>query len=260
MRAFHPYDEEKETQGLSIRDQIASLESLARIDAELRRLDDELAQDRGTLENLRSEQKDLEEKLAADRDRIAEMEKLRMDLVTEARQMGTQVERSREKLSRSRNEREANAAQREVEELRKLQRDREEEAKKLSTLVDEAKKSVAEVEAQLEAVTSELAEKESPLASNLGGIAKERETKAQERAALAAKVPSLTLRRYEQVRQRKGTGLAQAKDGICQACHISLPPMLVQQLMRNEAFDQCPNCKRILYWPPPPMPSPTAEP
>lgn len=174
--------------------------------------------------------------------------------------MGTQVERSREKLSRARNEREANAAQREVEELRRLQRDREDEAKKLATLVDEAKKSVTDVEAQLEAVTTELAEKESPIASHLGGVAKERESKAKERATLAAKVPSLTLRRYEQVRQQKGTGLAQARDGICQACYISLPPMLVQKLMRNESFDQCPSCKRILYWPPPQVNSQTAEP
>jgi len=245
---------------LSIRDQIASLESLARIDAELRRLDDELAQDRGTLDKLRGEQKELEERLTDDRTRIAEMEKLRNDLVAEVRQMSSQLERSREKLSRSRNEREINAAQREVEELRKLQRDREEEAKKIATLVDEAKKSIAEVEAQLAAVTAELAEKESPLSSHLGGVAKEREAKAQEREQLAAKVPSLTLRRYEQVRQRKGTGLARATDGICQACHISLPPMLVQQLMRADTLDQCPNCKRIIYWPLPTVTSPTAEP
>lgn len=234
---------------MSIRDQIASLESLARIDAELRRLDDELAQDRGTLDSLRAEQKRLEEKLEADGASVSEMEKVRMDLVTEARQMSSQLERSREKLSRSRNEREANAAQREVEEVRKLQRDREEEAQKLASLIDAAKKSQAEIEAQLGAVLEELSEKEAPISSHLGGVTKEREDKAKERAVLAAKVPSLTLRRYEQVRQQKGTGVARASEaGICQACHISLPPMLLQKLMRNEALDQCPNCKRILYY------------
>ena len=245
---------------MSIRDQIASLESLARIDAELRRLDEELAQDRGTLEKLQAERSELEERIAADRARIQEMEKLRLDLVAEARQMGSQVEKSREKLTRARNEREANAAQREVEELRKLQRDREDEAKKLGTLVEEAKKSLAELTAQLEVVSTELAEKESPLSSHLGGIAKEREAKAKEREAIAATIPQLTLRRYEQVRQRKGTALTQAVDGICQACHISLPPMLVQKLMRGDSLDQCPSCKRILYWPLPTATSPTAEP
>lgn len=244
---------------MSIRDQIVSLESLARIDAELRRLDDELAHDRGTLDSLRAEQKSLEEKLAADRTRITEMDKVRGDLVAEVRQMNGQLERSREKLSRSRNERESNAAQREIEELRKLQRDREEEAKKLSTLVDAAKKSVEELEAQLKSVVDELTEKEAPISSHLGGVKEERETKAVERAALAAKVPSLTLRRYEQVRQKKGTGIAKAVDGICQACHISIPPMLLQKLMRSEVLEQCPNCRRILYYQAPMVASPNAE-
>lgn len=233
---------------MSIREQIASLESLARIDAELRRLDEELAQDRGTLDSLKGEQRKLEEKLAQDRASIVDMDKVRMELVTEVRQMNVQLDRSREKLSRSRNEREANAAQREVEELRKLQRDREDEAQKLSGLTDAAKKSVEEIEAQLKSIAEELAEKEAPLSSHLGGIAKEREEKASERAALATKVPSLTLRRYEQVRQQKGTGLARTSDGICQACHISIPPMLLQKLMRGEVLEQCPNCKRILYF------------
>lgn len=235
---------------MSIRDQIASLESLAQIDAELRRLDEELAQDRGTLDSLTSEQKSLDEKIAEDRARIGEMEKLRAELVGEVRQMNAQIERSREKLSRSRNEREVNAAQREVEELRKLQRDREDEAQKLLTLIDTAKKSVDELEARLKSVGEELAEKEAPLSSSVGGITKEREAKAEERALLAKKVPSLTLRRYEQVRQQKGTGIARTTDGICQACHISIPPMLLQKLMRGEVLEQCPNCKRILYFQP----------
>lgn len=234
---------------MSIRDQIASLESLARIDAELKRLDDELAQDRKILDTLKGEQQSLDEKLTADRARIAEMDKTRVDLVTEVRQMSSQLERSREKLARSRNEREVNAAQREIEELRRLQRDREEEAQKLSSLTEAAKKSVAEAEARLDAIQSELAEKEAPISSHLGGISKERDDKAQERSSVAAKVSSLTLRRYEQVRQQKGTGLAKTTEGgICQACHISLPPMLLQQLMRGEVLDQCPNCKRILYF------------
>ena len=55
------------------------------------------------------------------------MDKTRTELLAELRQMTQQIDRSREKLSRSRNERESNAAQREVEELRKLHRDREED-------------------------------------------------------------------------------------------------------------------------------------
>ena len=67
--------------------------------------------------------KGLEERLKADREMLAAMERTRSELMTEVRQMTQQIDKSREKLGRSRNERESNAAQREVEELRKLLRD-----------------------------------------------------------------------------------------------------------------------------------------
>jgi hypothetical protein len=60
------------------------------------------------------------------------MDKTRGELIQDVRNMSQQLEHSREKLSRSRTERESNAAQRELEELRKLVRDREDEIGKLT--------------------------------------------------------------------------------------------------------------------------------
>jgi len=58
----------------------------------------------------------------------------------------------------------------------------------------------------------------------------------------------MTLRRYDQVRLRKGNAIAKTIDGTCLACHMRLPPMLFQKLMRGDALDQCPSCARILYY------------
>jgi predicted nucleic acid-binding Zn-ribbon protein len=236
---------------LSLRDQIVSLEALAAIDADLRRLEEQLTEERGTLANLKSELRKLDEKLSIDRASLVEMDKTRGELMTEVRQMGTQIERSREKLSRSRNERESNAAQRELEELRKLQRDREDEINKLSLLSDSAKKSIDETEGQQKKIADELGGRESDISKKLAEAVQERDGKLVERAKLAAAVQPMTLRRYEQVRKRKGNAIAKTIDGTCLACHMQLPPMLFQKLMRGDAFDQCPSCARILYYEPP---------
>jgi len=111
--------------------EIEALESLAVLDAELRDLSEQHTQEEKILTDKKAQAKSLEERLSRGKQSIDEMEKTRGDLVGELRQMGMQVERSREKLSRCRTEREANAAQREVEELRKLYRDREIELEKL---------------------------------------------------------------------------------------------------------------------------------
>ncbi len=233
---------------MSLRDQIASLEALAACDAELRRLEDQLAEERGILANLKSELRKLDDKLVTDRASLAEMEKTRSELNTEVRQMTVQIERSREKLSRSRNERESNAAQRELEELRKLQRDREDEINKLTTLSESARKTIEETEVAQKKIADELGGRESDISKTLAAAVKERDAKLVERARLTATVQPMTLRRYDQVRLRKGNAIAKTIDGTCLACHMRLPPMLFQKLMRGDALDQCPSCARILYY------------
>jgi predicted nucleic acid-binding Zn-ribbon protein len=236
---------------LSLRDQIVSLEALAAIDAELGRLEDQLTEERATLANLKGDLRKLDEKLVTDRTSLTEMEKTRSELTTEVRQMTAQIERSREKLSRSRNERESNAAQRELEELRKLQRDREDEINKLATLIEAAKKTIEETESQQRKIAEELGGRESDISKTLAEAVKERDSKLVERGRLASAVQPMTLRRYEQVRKRKGNAIAKTIDGTCLSCHMRLPPMLFQKLMRGDAFEQCPSCARILYYEPP---------
>ena len=41
-----------------------------------------------------------------------------------------------------------------------------------------------------------------------------------------------------------------ATGGICNGCHIGVPPMMFQQIIRREELFQCPNCQRILYYAP----------
>ena len=128
---------------MSIRDQIAFLEELSSIDVELRRVEEQLEKHHKGLSGMQSELRSLEERLKIDRETAAAMDRTRNDLVTELRQMTQQIDRSREKLQRSRNERESNAAQREVEELRKLHRDREEELDRLNLAADAARRARA---------------------------------------------------------------------------------------------------------------------
>jgi predicted nucleic acid-binding Zn-ribbon protein len=236
---------------LSLRDQIVSLEALAAIDADLTRLEDQLTEERATLANMKGDLRKLDEKLLIDRASLGDMERTRSELSTEVRQMTAQIERSREKLSRSRNERESNAAQRELEELRKLQRDREDEINKLATLIDAAKKAIEESESQQKKIAEELGGRESDISKTLSEAVKERDAKLVERGRLASAVQPMTLRRYEQVRKRKGNAIAKTIDGTCLSCHMRLPPMLFQKLMRGDAFEQCPSCARILYYEPP---------
>src|SRR3954468_6068092 len=230
--------------------QIEALEELAALDAQLRDLNERFSKDQKSLSDKKATAKSLEDRLSRGKQSLEDMEKARGDLVGELRQMGIQVERSREKLSRCRTEREANAAQREIEELRKLYRDREIEVEKLDGFLEQARVDMQQVTAERDALLAELSSVEGDTVGRLAqGDAAVAEKEAI-RAGLVANVPPALYRRYEMIRGRRGTAISSTTDGTCSACHMRLPPMLFQGLTRENKFEQCPSCNRILYYRP----------
>jgi len=236
---------------VKIAPQIEALERLAELDAELLTLDGVLGQEREALDKRRAQLSKLDEKIAVSKASIADMERTRNELHTEARQMSAQMERSREKLARCRTEREVNAAQREVEELRKLYKDREGEVEKLSQLSEQARGEADATTKERDAIASELGSSEGDVTTKLAELERDAGGKRKLRGALVEKVQPVLFRRYETIRKRRGSSIAHTTDGTCSECHMRLPPMMFQKMMRGDDFDQCPSCARILYYRPP---------
>jgi hypothetical protein len=244
---------------VSIREQIALLEQLQSIDTNIRRLEEHLEKQRGGLSGLQVDLKDLEARLGTDRETVVAMEKTRNELATEARQMQNQIERSREKLQRSRNERESNAAQREMEELRKLHRDREDEAERLRGMIEQARVSIDSSDAKRTSIAAQLEGTQEGVQSSIGELSRERDENLAARATVVAKIPSMLYRRYESIRTKRPVAIAKTHDGTCLGCHLSVPPMMFQKMRQQDNFEQCPQCRRILYYVPPPSPEAPAD-
>jgi hypothetical protein len=233
---------------VSIQAQIDALENLSALDQDLDKLEAELSEEREALGGKREQLQQFEAKLRGIRAGVTEMERTRNDLLTEARQMSLQMERSREKLARSRTEREVNAAQREVEELRKLFRDREIETQKLAGLIEQAQTDQEATVAQRDALAAALGSSEGATETRLGQLERASATRRESRESAAKAVSPTLYRRYQAIRKRKGDPICHTIKGTCSACHISLAPMMYQVLRRGEAFDQCPSCSRIMYF------------
>lgn len=237
---------------MSMREQIVQLEELAVIDEKLRRVEDQLKSRKESLHGLRSSLQDLESRMGTDRESVTVMEKTQKDLHAEIRNLLQQIERSREKYSRSRTERETAAAQRELEELRKLVRDREDEMERLNNVAQSARTTIGDNDVKATGVRAELDGTSEGTLGIINDLEKEK-TELQERRATTAKLlPPVLYRRYDAVRARRPRAIASTHDGTCNGCHIAIPPMMYQKIQRQEEFDQCPNCRRIIYYAPPP--------
>jgi len=70
----------------------------------------------------------------------------------------------------------------------------------------------------------------------------------RERTTIAAAITPKVLSEYERIRKgRAGVAIAEAIDGRCSKCHITLRPQFLQELKRGDAIMVCESCKRMLY-------------
>jgi predicted nucleic acid-binding Zn-ribbon protein len=233
---------------LSNTDQIRALEELAAMDAEVKALEEKLAEGRGVLESLKESLKKLDERLQTDRATVAAADKHRNELHIDIRTMTQQIEHSREKLNRSRTERESQAAQRELEELRKLVRDREEEIQRIDGDTALVRAQVETTEAEHKKIGDELAAKEGDIQAKVNQLDADRQERGGGRDGIVKRLPPQLYRRYEQIRGRRGAAIAQTTDGTCNKCNMALPPQLYHRLRREPLIEQCPSCNRIIYF------------
>jgi len=73
-----------------------------------------------------------------------------------------------------------------------------------------------------------------------------------ERQAVASTLSEDVRELYERVSKRRGTGVAEVRDEMCQVCHLKLRPQMYVDLKRQDEIMQCPGCSRILFYEAPP--------
>jgi predicted nucleic acid-binding Zn-ribbon protein len=49
--------------------------------------------------------------------------------------------------------------------------------------------------------------------------------------------------------KQSGIAVSAVENGVCQVCHMNIPPQKFIELQRDEDIMQCPHCRRFLYWP-----------
>jgi predicted nucleic acid-binding Zn-ribbon protein len=69
-----------------------------------------------------------------------------------------------------------------------------------------------------------------------------------ERDKISASVRPDVLKRYGNIRIRKGLALAPVSNGTCRGCNMNIPPQLYNVLQRGNSVETCPYCHRIIYW------------
>ena len=106
-------------------------------------------------------------------------------------------------------------------------------------------------EAEAKKIQDEISAREGDINSALTSLETQRAGKQSIRDEIIKQLPPALFRRYDAVRGKRGSGIAQTTDGTCKACNMSLPPQLFHRLRREPMIEQCPSCQRLIYFVPP---------
>ena len=233
----------------TLREQLLALEELAKSDLAWRQIDVELGDVDAHLTATRSDVDRIRDLLDRERQQLTDAQRLKQTHVDELAAIDEKSQRSKRRQEVARNNREMEAMTREIEVLKKEREERTAEAARLDEVVSAVGKQLAQHEEDFKGLTDMLATEEAEAVTAREALLARKELHQGARKGLTGRVKPEILRIYQIVLNRRGTAVAECKDGICRGCYMATPPQLYNVMLRAEKIIQCPNCQRILLPP-----------
>ena len=231
---------------------LEKLVRLHQVDSDLRRVESELA----ALPRLRQE---IDDRLAGERSRLdtakAALEgSLKARKQNEASVQDLETKRSKYKgqLMEVKTNREYTAVLHEIEGVERDIKAREdvilEEMERAEALGQDVKRE----EADFKPVEADAKTGKANLDARAATLGAEAQRLGKERDEVAASVPEESLALYRRVAKQRGTGVAEAREGMCQSCHVRMRVQIWVEVRKNDQILQCESCSRIVFYEPPP--------
>jgi len=160
------------------------------------------------------------------------------------------IARSKSRMSEVKTNKEYQAILKEIEDIKKDIASKEDSALELMEKIEALGRQVKDLEKDLAAQRRKLEENRQKLESESAQL-KERldyleglQQKVREKLE-----PELVKRSDFLFKKQAGIAVAAVENGVCQVCHLNIPPQKFIELQRDDAILQCPHCHRFLYWP-----------
>lgn len=177
-------------------------------------------------------------------------QKMRRAVEQEIADLENKLKRSKTRMTEIKNNREYQATLKEIEELKRDIDDKEDQLlgcmENLETLKAEVTALESEVQSRRESVEQE---KEQLQRQSEQISAKLARLEDMEQEVVQQLEPEVLKRWQFLVERQGGTAVAAVEHGVCQVCHLNLPPQKFIELQRNEQIMACPHCRRFIYWP-----------
>jgi predicted nucleic acid-binding Zn-ribbon protein len=230
-----------------LKEQLQLLLELQKIDLRVKELTGVIKALPDKLRPARQDLAKLEAMLADEKARLAEAEALRAQREDTIKNEEELLRSARTKLQASRHGKDFAAATREVDNRRRSISEREDEVLSIIEAIDKSRWNVESHDKDVEALRSQLSRDQETIDAQIRELEVEIVACSSGRDELRVKVEEKYLRLYETAISKRGYAISPVLRGVCQGCHMALPPQLNNILARMETLESCPRCLRLIY-------------
>ncbi len=167
----------------------------------------------------------------------------------EIRELENQLSRRKRRLLEMKNNREYQACLREVDNIKREIKEKEDQLLELMTSLEALNEEIQSGEKELELRKEEYERRKGELEKKAVELDKKLKAFDVERKKISKKIDPGLLKKFNFIKdKRNGIAVAPVDNGVCQVCHMNIPPQTFIELQKNEKMHNCPNCQRFIYW------------
>ncbi len=188
--------------------------------------------------------------LESEKQRLEESRQQQRSIEWEVGDLVNKLTTNEEKLysGKIKNPKELNSLQHEVDGMKARRTQIEDRALEIMSQVELAIASIATKNSELKKLKSEWRRQQKELSSEQERLKVVVSDLKQKWQTLASTIDPQAVEFYLERRGKKGVAIAKVEQGVCRACHISLPTTELQKA-RSRNLVQCGSCGRILFLP-----------
>lgn len=201
------------------------------------------------IQKLEDEVRVMESQFKADEDQIEAFRKDRRVLEREIQELDGKIEKSSTKLTQVKSNKEYTAALKEIDDLKTIKFQTEEKAIQIMETAEELEKKCKGQKETLKTLKDKCEKDMEEIKKDLLDLERNLEALEKERNQLCSDFDQSLLKKYLFLRERKGgLAISSVVTGVCQTCHMGIPPQKFNELIRGSDLMTCPHCNRIIYW------------
>ncbi len=197
-------------------------------------------------------EKEFNERISAYNIKFEKLEKLkkeRRSLEQTVQDLESKLQSSRIKLNNIKSNKEYAAVLKEIEVLEKTKNREEDQILHMMEEIESLDRECRMIMKEQEKEKERLENDKNEIKKELDELNAKIEVFEKQRQEYCKAVDRELLGKYNMLKDRRaGVAIGAVIEGVCQSCHMNIPPQSFNELRKCRELMACPHCNRLVYW------------